>query len=214
MDYSRALALFLVVLSFIIAVYEYPSMPERMASHWNYKGEIDGYMPKLWGLFLMPVLSLVLLVFFFLIPGIDPLKQNIKEFIGYYDGFILAFTAFLFYLFVLTILLNQGYGFNMTQSLSPAFGMLFYYLGILMKNAKRNWFVGIRTPWTMSSDVVWEKTHTLGGKLFKLSGLIALVGVFSADYGLFFVIVPILVFSAYLVVYSYLEYQKENSIKH
>ena len=93
----------IVVASFLIGAYLYPQMPERMASHWNARGEVDGYISKFWGLFLMPVLSLVLLVFFFLIPGIDPLKQNIKEFIGYYDGFILAFTAFLFYLFVLTI---------------------------------------------------------------------------------------------------------------
>ena len=64
---------------------------------------------------------------------------------------------------------NMGVQFNMTQFFVPAIGILFFYIGTILKYTKRNWFVGIRTPWTLSSDVVWEKTHKLGGKLFKIN---------------------------------------------
>lgn len=203
-------ALGLVFLSFVIAFYFYPQMPEKMASHWNARGEVDGYMPKFWGLLFMPLLSFILLVFFLIIPRIDPLKDNIQKFRGHFDMFILLFVLFLLYLYVLTILWSLGFRYNMLQFLAPAFGILFYYVGVLTEHAKRNWFVGIRTPWTMSSDLVWEKTNRLGGKMFKFSGAISVLGAFAGDYAILFVIIPALLTAAYAFIYSYLEYQKET----
>ena len=98
----------------------------------------------------------------------------------------------------------------MSQALSPAFGMLFYYLGILTQNAKRNWFIGIRTPWTLSSDVVWDKTHRIGGKLFKAAGIIALLGALIPQYAIFFILVPVISIVAFSFVYSYVEYSRQN----
>ena len=97
----------------------------------------------------------------------------------------------------------------MTQLLAPAFGILFYYCGILTENAKRNWFIGIRTPWTLSNDVVWDKTHKIGGKLFKIAGAVALFGIFFQKYTLFFILAPVILVAAYTIIYSYFEYQKE-----
>lgn len=74
----------------------------------------------------------------------------------------------------------------------------------------QNWFIGIRTPWTLSSERVWDKTHKIGAKLFKVSDLIAFLGLIAPDYGLFFVFVPVILAAAYLIVYSYFEYQKQT----
>jgi len=104
----------------------------------------------------------------------------------------------------------MGVRFNVIQLLAPAFGVLFYYCGILTENAKRNWFIGIRTPWTLSNEKVWDKTHKIGGKLFKIAGAIALSGIFFRTYTLFFVLVPALLAATYTVIYSYFEYQKET----
>jgi uncharacterized membrane protein len=90
------------------------------------------------------------------------------------------------------------------------FGMLFIYLGFLLEHAEPNWFVGIRTPWTLSSESVWKKTHRLGGKLFKIAGVICLLGVLFQDYAIWTIMVPILLVSFYVVVYSYIEFQKET----
>jgi uncharacterized membrane protein len=94
--------------------------------------------------------------------------------------------------------------------MTPAMAVLFYYCGVLVENAEKNWFIGIRTPWTLSSDSVWKKTHKLGGKLFKINGVIALLGMLFGQWAFFFVIVPAIFVSFYTILYSYLEYQKEK----
>lgn len=203
---SELIVLVIVLLSFAIAVHFYPQMPEKMASHWNAKGQVDGYMSRFWGLFLMPVISLGLLVLFILIPMIDPLKENIEKFRTYFDGFIVLLILFLFYIYLLTIFWNIGMRFNMTRLLAPALGALYYSIGILTENAKRNWFIGIRTPWTLSDDRVWDKTHKIGGRLFKIAGIIALLGFFFPSIAIYFMVVPVILVAVYTFVYSYFEY--------
>ena len=199
----------IILLSFFTGIYLYPMMPEMVASHWNSGGEVDGYLPKFWGLFLMPIISAVLFALFLLIPKIDPLKVNIEKFRNYFDSFILILFLFLFYLYGLTILWNLDARLNMGQVLAPAFAVLLYYSGVLIENSKKNWFIGIRTPWTMSSEIVWEKTHKLGGKLFKTCGAIALLGIIFVGYEFFFILLPVIAITVYITVYSYFEHQKE-----
>lgn len=206
---SETVALGIIIISLIIGIYFYPQMPEQIASHWNAQGQADGYMPKLCALFLMPLISFGLFLLFIVIPKIDPLKHNIEQFRKYYDGFVVLILAFLFYIYLLTISWSIGIRFNMTQLLVPFFCILFYYCGILIENAKRNWFVGIRTPWTMSSDEVWKKTHKLGGKLFKVCGIIVLLGIIFERFALCFVLIPVIFASIYTIVYSYFEYKKQ-----
>jgi uncharacterized membrane protein len=200
----------IIIASFIVGIYLYPQMPEKMASHWNSKGEVDSYLPKFWGLSIMPIISAVLFLLFLAIPYIDPLKNNIKRFRVYYDWFVLIFIVLLFYVYTLTIFWNLDYRFNMTRMIIPALGMLFIYIGFLVENAKRNWFIGIRTPWTLSSTRVWNKTHKIGGKMFKAAGIIALFGVIFQDYAVWLVLVPVIFVVVYTIVYSYIEYQKES----
>ncbi len=199
----------LILIAFAIGIYLYPSMPEQMASHWNTKGEVDDYLPKFWGLFLMPIIALACLLLFAVLPRIDPLRNNILKFIKYYEWFIIIFTAFLFYVYLLTIGWHLDYRFDMGAMLAPAIGILFIYIGVMTENAKRNWFIGIRTPWTLSNENVWKKTHKLGGKMFKAAGVIALFGLVFPDYSVWLILVPVLSAALVSVVYSYFEYQKE-----
>lgn len=199
----------IILLSFVVGIALYQAMPEKMATHWNAAGEVNGYMPKIFGLFFVPYLLLFLLGLFLLIPKIDPLKSNIEKFRKYYDGFVVFLLVFLFYVHALTLAWNLGIRFNMTTALLPAMGLLFYYLGVMMEKAKRNWFIGIRTPWTLSSDRVWDKTHKLGAKLYKAAGVVALFAILFGKYAIFLLIIPIIFSSVYLFLYSYWEYRKE-----
>ena len=198
----------LILLSFIIGIYLYPKMPERMASHWNIKGEADDYLSKFWGVFLIPLISIGLFLLYLIIPQIDPLKENIKKFRKYFDGFFILLFLFLFYIYLLTIFWNLGLKFNIAQAIVPALAILFYYCGVLLEKAKRNWFIGIKTPWTLSSDKVWDKTHRLGGKLFKIAGLFVLLGIFFKEYALWFILMPVIIVTFYAIIYSYFEYRK------
>ena len=205
---SISAILVIILASFIIGIWLYPDMPEQMPSHWNAAGQVDGYMPRFWGLFLMPLISVGLLLLFMAIPRIDPLKRNIEKFRKYFDSFVVLIIAFLFYVYLLILAWALGYRFNMMYMMLPALGFLFYYMGILMEHVKRNWFIGIRTPWTLSSDRVWDKTHKLGAKLFKASGVIAVIGILFGEHAIWFVLVPVIVSAIYLIVYSYFEYRK------
>jgi uncharacterized membrane protein len=199
----------LILVSFLIGAYLYPYMPEKMASHWDANGSVDGYMPKLWGLFLLPVISAILFLTFMLIPKIDPHKGNIEKFRGHFDVFILLLFVFLFYVHMLTMLWNLSYRFNIIQLLAPAFGLIIYYAGIMMENAKQNWFIGVRTPWTLSSEVVWDKTNKLAGKLFKVAGVLAAMGLIFPKYAIFLILVPVILAAVYPIIYSYQKYQQE-----
>ena len=205
---TELIVLGIVILSFLIGIYFYNQFPDKVASHWNAQGQVDGYMSKFWGLFLMPFISVGLFLLFIIIPKIDPLKQNIQKFRKYFDNFIILIFIFLLYLFILTIIWNLGIIFDMILVLMPAFALLLYYSGVLIQNARRNWFIGIRTPWTLSSDEVWNKTHKIGARLFKICGIITLLGFIFQNIAIWLLFVPIILSTIYIYVYSFFEYRK------
>lgn len=200
----------LIIISFFIAIYFYPVFPDQVATHWGIDNQVNGYSSKAFGLFFMPVLSIFLFFLFIALPKIDPYKKNFDQFKNYFQNFINLTFAFLFYVYLVSVIWNLDFHFNVIQVLSPGFAVLFYYAGVLTSHAKRNWFVGIRTPWTMSSQLVWDKTHQIGGKLFKLTGLISLFSLFFPKLAIFFILVPVIFVTVFIFVYSYLEYRKIN----
>lgn len=185
-------------------------MPNEVASHWNSQGEVDGHMSKFWGSFLMPIISIALFLLFMYIPRIDPLKGNLEKFRKYFDVFIVLIFLFLLYIHVLTLIWNSGTIFDMGKAVVPAVGVLILYIGFLLEKSKRNWFVGIRTPWTLSSDKVWKKTHHLGSRLFKVLGIIFILSPFVFEQFIAIMIALIIIIVIYLTLYSYLEYKKEK----
>jgi len=198
----------IILLSFLVSIYFYPQLPDKIASHWGINGHVNGYLPKAIGVFLLPVTILIISIFFILIPKIGPLKANIGQFIKYYNNFVIILLTFLFLIQIQILFWNIGTKISPGIVIPIGVGFLFFYTGILLEHAKRNWFIGIRTPWTLSSNVVWDRTHKLGGKLFKLSGLISFLGIIFQGYVILFIVVPILLFSGYLILYSYMEYKK------
>ena len=202
------IAAVVVIISGVLSVLAAPELPARMATHWNAAGQPDGTMSKPAALALFPAMSAILLVIFAVIPRIDPLRENIASFRPVYDWFVVVFVVFMTVIHGGVIAFNLGYEFDFTLLVLAAVAGLFYYVGVLLTHAERNWFVGIRTPWTLSSDEVWERTHRLGGRLFKLTAIIALVGLLFGDYAVYFLIVPALLTAGITIVYSYYLYEQ------
>jgi uncharacterized membrane protein len=99
----------------------------------------------------------------------------------------------------------------MMRMLAPALGAMFYGIGVMMGSARYNWFVGVRTPWTLSSEEVWERTHRLGGGMFKACGVAALLGMLARGWlALLLTVAPVLVAGIYLTYYSYAEYRRKE----
>jgi uncharacterized membrane protein len=206
----RIAVIAVLIITFAITITVFPSAPDRIASHWNAAGQVNGYMSKFWGLFLIPFIMTGFVALLAVLPRIDPHKKNYEKFRDYYDGFILLFTLFLLAIQVQIILWSIGFQISPNLTFPVLIGILFIYLGFLLDHAEQNWFVGIRTPWTLSSKTVWKKTHVLGGKLFKIAGVISCLGIFAGVYALWFVLVPALAVAVITVAYSYYEFQKES----
>lgn len=198
----------IILIMLAMGIYFYPVMPEQIASHWNAQGEVDGYMSKFWGLFFLPLLIAFMNVLMFLVPKIDPKRSNIEKFKGFYDKFIIMFNLFMLYIFSLTIAWNLDYKFDMTVAILPALAILFYFTGQLIGKAKRNYMIGIRLPWTLDNDIVWDRTHRKGEKVFKIIAIMILLGLFFKDYAFLFMFLPLTIGIIYLVVYSYMEHKK------
>ena len=197
-----------IIIVFAIVTYLYPLLPARIASHWDINGQVNGYMSRFWGAFFVPVLTLGLYILFLFIPRIDPKKENIEKFRKNFDQFSSFFLLYMFYIYALTIFWAFGYRFDMVRLMVPAFSLLFFAIAVLVKNAEPNWSIGIRTPWTLSNEIVWHKTHILGSKLFMIAAVLTLVGIFFPAQAIWFIIVPIISCSLVTVVYSYFEFRK------
>ena len=143
-----------LLVTFIVTIAVYPLMPDMIPSHWNAAGEVNGYISKFRGLFLVPFIMAGFVALLLALPRIDPLRKNYDKFRGYYDGFIMVFVVYLLVIQVQIILWCVGVRISPNLTFPLLFGMLFIYLGFLVGHAGPNWFVGIRTPWTISSESV------------------------------------------------------------
>lgn len=209
---TSIIVLSLVAIALIAGAVLWNQLPDQVPSHWNADDQVDGYMPKIWGVLLMPLIALGLLVLLTVIPTLDPLTANIAQFRETFNLFIVFIVVFLLYVHALTLVWALGYDdFKMSAALLPMIGLLFIFIGYLLRKAKRNFFIGIRTPWTLSSDSVWDKTHQLGSVLFMLSGAFALAGsLFGGMMAFWLLFVPLIGSVLFLVVYSYVLYRAET----
>lgn len=209
---TTILVLVLILAAAVAGLSLWDRFPAQMASHWNVNDQVDGYMSKFWGVFLMPLITLGLLVLFLVIPNIDPLRANIAQFREVFNLFILLIVGFMVYIYALTLLWNLGYTtFGVGKAMMPGLGILFIFIGYMLRKAKRNFFIGIRTPWTLSSDRVWEETHRIGAVLFMISGVLAFIGGFFGGTTAFWLLfAPLMGSAIFLLVYSYLLYQRED----
>jgi uncharacterized membrane protein len=167
-------------------------------------------MSKFWGIFLMPTITIALMGLFLVIPHIDPLKANIAKFRGVFNWFIVVFVAYMLYVHGLTLAAALGYQFNMTVMLIPVIGLLFVGMGYMMGRTKRNFFIGIRTPWTLSSETVWDETHKFGSKLFMLGGVVTIFTAFLGETGIWIMLAALLGAGLAPIVYSYILWRREN----
>jgi uncharacterized membrane protein len=204
-----AIALVLV-LTAVITLVAYPHMPDPVPSHWNAAGNVDGELPKFWGLVVVPALMTGITALLAVLPRIDPLRKNYLKFQSWYEGFILALAVFFFLLQLQIILWGMGTQVSPNLTMPVMIGILFICIGFLTEHAEPNWFVGIRTPWTLSSERVWKKTHERGGTLFKLAGVVSMTGAIAGVYSWLFIIVPVIAVTVYTVVFSYVEFKREQ----
>ncbi len=204
---GEAISLSIIAGMFGAALIIMPHMPCRMVSHWGMDGKPNGYMDKGPAMLMLPCIALVVFLVFALISRIDP-KGRMGEFTPAFDRFANIFLSLFAYIYALMILTGGGWHIDMNLAMAPFFTGLYLAIAVLVEQAKPNYFVGIRTPWTLENGEVWDKTHVMAGNIFRWCALAALGGVFFPKLMLLFAIVPSMAGTAYLLWYSYDMYQK------
>lgn len=204
--------LLIVIAGLVASAIVYPDLPERMPTHWNMAGEVDGWTRRAWGAWMIPIVIALMWALMRWLPTIDPRGKNYMKFGGAFEGIMISVMLFMLVLHLITLRAALGYPVAMERVLPVGVGVLFVTIGNLLPRARPNWFVGIRTPWTLSSDRVWEKTHRVGGRLFVLGGiLIALSTLFGTTWSRAVFIAVVAICSLGAVIYSYMEWRKEKA---
>ncbi|OIO65601.1 hypothetical protein COY28_03990 [Candidatus Woesearchaeota archaeon CG_4_10_14_0_2_um_filter_57_5] len=210
MERNLQLSLLIVLAMVIATAWYYPQLPSRMDTHWDAQGAANGASGKAFGSWLSPILALVMLALFAVIPRIDPLQKNMRRYQGQYWLLVLLITGYLAYMQALILAWNLGHRFVFTTALMPAFALLFFGIGSLIRDVPRNWFMGIRTPWSLSSDAAWKLTHEKGAALFKAAGILALVGLAFPRQAIWLLIGGGLVAGIGSVAWSYVAWKRTN----
>lgn len=169
---KEALSLSLIVAAFGLAVALYARLPETIPTHWNLHGQADGFSRKPWAPFELPLVMTGLYLLFLVLPRISPRGYRFESFRGVWEIFRSAILALVLLVHVLVLLAASGARIDIERSIEVGVGLLLALLGNYMGKLTKNFFVGIRTPWTLASDEVWLRTHRLGGKLFGLAGIV------------------------------------------
>ncbi|MED3820781.1 SdpI family protein [Priestia megaterium] len=200
----------LTLVAWLIAL---PHLPATMPIHWGANGEADGFATKINAMIL--TVGIMVLIYFVIafVPRIDPRKENYKYFSKTYNILLNAVLLLFFFVNMSTIL--QGLGYNVPMSyIAPIMaGLVFIIIGNYLQRVRSNYFMGIRTPWTLSNENVWKKTHRLSGKIFFIGGLLILISAFLPD-GYKSVIMwgSIVLCVAIPYLYSYVAYKKEMNM--
>jgi len=189
----------------------YSRMPDRIPTHWNWKGEIDGWGDKHWAAWMMPGMMVGMLLLFQALPWLSPKQFEIDSFRKVYDFIIVLMMLLFASLHVLFLLPAVGIQLPVDTSVMVILSGFFMLLGNVLGKVQRNFFVGVRTPWTLASERVWIDTHRVAAWLFFFSGLLGIVGALLLPRWGFkpFVCFPILILGALISVpYSLFRYKQ------
>lgn len=210
-------ALFVLLFTIVLALVMYTVLPEQVVSHWTADGIPAGVSAKEVVVLGFPVLMFILFVTLSMLPYIEQLKPEFELIHHEYSKFKTAVMLFLLYVFGAICVTNLDlipFTVTLPKLLIPGISLLVYYLGIVLPRMKPNLFFGVRTPWTMKHDKVWEVTHKKAGKLFRGASVVIMFSIFlKTVYSIGLTIAAIILPTIYLVWYSYSQHTKQPKQK-
>ena len=202
----------LALLGALLSLAVYARLPEPMAVHWNVAGRPDGWMPRRFAAFFGPVLLLVIWQILRLAPRADPRQANYARFDDAYETIVAAILVLILCTHALTIGVALGYALPVGRVVPALVGALFVVIGNVMPRMRSNWWFGVRTPWTLSSDRVWARTHRLAGFCMTGAGIVMILGavVLPSTLGLAVVLGAAVAAVFAPALYSYLTWRRER----
>ncbi|SHE98119.1 Uncharacterized membrane protein [Caldanaerobius fijiensis DSM 17918] len=199
----------IIIIMWIITFTIYGKLPEKIPTHWNAVGQIDGYGAKS-TVFIFPAIITLIYAGMLFTPLVDPRKANYAKFAGAYriirGLLVLVFVA----LYSASTGAALSYNIKIDRVIPLILSIMIIVMGNYMGKLRHNYFVGIKTPWTLADEDVWNKTHRLGGQLWVLAGITGLIGSFiGGTWAFILFIIPLIATSIAATVYSYFIYKNK-----
>lgn len=209
-QFASPLIFAIIAVQVLVAIVSYPFLPPMIPSHWNIAGQINAYAPKLQVIALPPLLSVGIFVLLQILLAISPRlgNQNPRANRNIINVILAGTFLFLLIIQLATIAAAFHVAVDIPLITSLAISVLFIFIGNYMGKLRRNFCAGIRTPWTIANETVWERTHRFGGWLFVIGGLIDVVLSFIPSVRFYGVLGVVLLMALGSVVYSYVVYQR------
>lgn len=166
----------MVALMFIAGAIAYSYLPDVIPTHWGFDGQPNGWSPKWFGVWLIPALCLLFLVLFPVLSRLDPRSENYESFKKPWSVIQTAILGMLAYMYAVTMFVTfyPEYNSLVGRLVVLGMGLLFVILGNYMGKVRQNYFIGLRTPWTLNDPEVWQKSQRVSGWAFVLCGLVAI----------------------------------------
>jgi uncharacterized membrane protein len=166
----------LITLAALIAgLVLYPQLPERVPSHWNAHGRINGYESRLTTVLLIPGMMAALMVVFAFLPALSPRRFEVTTFQSTYLYLMVVIVALMGYFHALLLWAAFSPQLPMNRAVAGGICVLLVLIGNVLGRVRRNFYVGIRTPWTLANERVWYATHRLGGRVLVWAGFLGLI---------------------------------------
>jgi uncharacterized membrane protein len=201
----------LIAGALVFSVAVYSRLPDDVPIHWGLSGTPDRFGSRLEGAFLMPLIMVVLFAVMQWYPSRDPRAANIAKFRGAYDSVVTASIAMLAVIHVAVLGVALGWQVDMTTVGLAGLGVLLVLIGNLLPLARSNFIFGIRTPWTLSSEQVWTRSHRVGGYSMVAAGVLTIVAAFvGGALGPSIALTSLIVAGLVPVIYSYLIWNRER----
>jgi uncharacterized membrane protein len=204
------LPIVLIIFSIIVGFLIYPLLPQEIPTHWNARGMVDNLMNKNLAVLFFPLLTFSVYLLMTFIPFIDPYKRNYLKFADHYFWFKTATVIFLILIYFFSLWVARGVTIDVAYFVVPVVSAFISYIGFFFTKVKRNYFVGIRTPWTLYSEKVWDKTHDLGGRVMVVAAVISLLSLLNIKYAFVIFTSVIIIAVCIPIVYSYFFFKKEK----
>lgn len=198
---TTAICLLPIILSFIL----YDKLPSEVAVHFNFEGVADNYMPKAFAAFGLPVMMAAINFFTHFIMNNDPKKMNSSASLKYLAKWIIPVLSVI--MMPITLFIALGYEIPIEIIVPALVGVLFTAIGNYLPKCKQNYTVGIRLPWTLSSEENWNKTHHMAGYIWILGGIAMIAGSLfrMPSLSILIILLPMVLVPS---IYSYLLYKK------
>jgi uncharacterized membrane protein len=201
----------ILISMFGISTWLLPSLPYWLPVHWNIQGQVDNYMPKETGVWLLPIMTLIMVGLFQTLPRLDPKQENYRYFKGPWVMMQVGIVTFMGYVHGVILYSGLTNAIPITKLIFMGVGGLFMWLGLCLPQIKQNYFIGYKLPWTLTSEDNWNKTHRYASFWMVGAGIVTLIETLTRQQPEI-ILGAIMLATIMPVIYSYRLFKKARKI--